>query len=146
MQSIFRCRKIHKASKKKVMKYTNLNHNFQVMDSYSSWCSQFLCFVKMPDSSEKFPPVFLNLDHKNKNKLCQNLSNPLWSYEKNANQNIITCASNSDILCKDACSMEVRRLHSSSSKPVIWYLSSAISWARSSASSLAFNFSSFNSS
>ena len=65
---------------------------------------------------------------------------------KIASLNINTCASNSEILCKDACSMQARRLHSSSSKPVIWYLNSAISWARSSASSFALNFSSLNSS
>lgn len=57
-----------------------------------------------------------------------------------------TCASNSAILWREACSMQARRFCSSSSKVFIWYLNSAISWVRSSASSFAFNFSSLNSS
>lgn len=107
---------------------------------------QFLYFRETSDSSTGFHLFFLNLDHRNTKIFLQDYKIKYLIREEIANIKINTCASNSAILCKDACSMQERRLHSSSSIPVIWYLNSAISWARSSASSFAFNFSSLSSS
>jgi hypothetical protein len=86
-----------------------------------------LYFMEVHDSSKGFSIFFLNLDHQNRIVPFYKSVFFLRQTRKIANLNTNTCASNSAILSKDACSMQARRLHSSSSKPVIWYLSSAIS-------------------